>query len=707
MAKIKPQGATTRRKHTNSKLGCLNCKRKKIRCNENLPECGNCAKGKKERCSYLSLSQAEIDRIRLTHSLRNSQNKLLNQDYRLPTSATKDVVKSKPATSGLETALEFKFELSKLPLKIPSFPYPPIQFNNLSVNDFSSEFRVINEYDVSDDNSSVSIPIEDKKLPGGFTRPISFKRLDYNYFRKNGRSDSGDVKLPHQLSYHITLGKVSILDHFQEFLLSKASLRQETEIVYDTFICLGQTIVLNQLNNMIQYNSAFAKKHSRAFVDQFEKKCFEAHGKGLGKLRVGISHFHSIENTRDRDEMDYYSAVLGYGTCFLTFSILMLNFSAESYFNSSKGVFAVFEVYARCVKERNMPLSPLYEFLVNNIQINITSINIPSYNPEFLLEILSNINSLEPIYVNQTLKFKDDELNHQYSEISYHYTKLVKFFNELLLPNIIQARNEEFVSTYSPTIIFEIMKKWICIFPSQAMTYNPTVNVNSPDESIFLNDLTTTLYMYYYSVSAVLDAVFPACKYLFGISYMSPTSKFFMNRDIMTTNNKNPYHQGLFKYRVDNLLQRHNYYSMRLFSFFRRRLTFYQDHLMWSNPYSETLRQNRFRSRSIKDSLEISIKSFNTTLIRPEHYPTKDSRSSNSIFTRTDATMQQKLYTRNIETLDFFNESSILHFDYETMLLLQDYRPVEDNASSYCGEIDMNAIREYFEDKTIILNSLR
>lgn len=53
----------SRRTHKNSRDGCPNCKAKRIKCTEELPQCANCVK-KKYRCSYLDFPKEKLDRIR-------------------------------------------------------------------------------------------------------------------------------------------------------------------------------------------------------------------------------------------------------------------------------------------------------------------------------------------------------------------------------------------------------------------------------------------------------------------------------------------------------------------------------------------------------------------------------------------------------------------------------------------------------------------
>lgn len=58
MTKIKP-----RRRHKNSKFGCPNCKRRRIKCSEELPECANCIKNA-QKCGYLTWDEESLDTFR-------------------------------------------------------------------------------------------------------------------------------------------------------------------------------------------------------------------------------------------------------------------------------------------------------------------------------------------------------------------------------------------------------------------------------------------------------------------------------------------------------------------------------------------------------------------------------------------------------------------------------------------------------------------
>lgn len=52
-----------RKKHRNSKLGCATCKRRRVKCMEDLPACTNCIKHR-VHCEYLDYTEAQLDEIR-------------------------------------------------------------------------------------------------------------------------------------------------------------------------------------------------------------------------------------------------------------------------------------------------------------------------------------------------------------------------------------------------------------------------------------------------------------------------------------------------------------------------------------------------------------------------------------------------------------------------------------------------------------------
>ncbi|CAN3374757.1 hypothetical protein DIURU_002261 [Diutina rugosa] len=62
----------TRRAHKNSRDGCPECKRRRIKCMEELPSCQNCIR-KGIRCGYLDMGAVKIQALRDKHALRRRQ----------------------------------------------------------------------------------------------------------------------------------------------------------------------------------------------------------------------------------------------------------------------------------------------------------------------------------------------------------------------------------------------------------------------------------------------------------------------------------------------------------------------------------------------------------------------------------------------------------------------------------------------------------
>ncbi|CAN3354819.1 hypothetical protein DICA4_B08592 [Diutina catenulata] len=70
----------SRRKHRNSHLGCGTCKKRRIKCDENLPACLNCLKGKLH-CAYLNLDAAARNQLRLAQYNQSLRQEKLDQAH--------------------------------------------------------------------------------------------------------------------------------------------------------------------------------------------------------------------------------------------------------------------------------------------------------------------------------------------------------------------------------------------------------------------------------------------------------------------------------------------------------------------------------------------------------------------------------------------------------------------------------------------------
>lgn len=722
----KSPATVKRKRHTNSKLGCANCKRKKIRCDESLPLCKNCLKGKKDTCSYLSLSLDEVEKIKLTHSLRNSQNKLLNSNYRLPASNvltmssneslepsnSQKKLKGVRYASSSGSVLEFKFELADLPVLIPPITYPPLQYNNLSMQDFTNEFKVINDFD-SDDYTTGSPSELSKKniLPNGFEHQITFNVINPRVFKRvNSAHAVSTTPVVSDYSLHLFIGKNTLLDYMSDLFLENVS---------DLGLCLavhtlGEAIHLNHLKSK---PSSLKEDTDKQLTERLDNRVKNSFNKCCDMLQA------KVETIQRKKCINYNSNEAGndlelaaYTGNFLTFTSVILKLGVKTHFKTLKLPLLAYNTYARLQETIPSKTLSVVSLLKKNLQYNVISVNVPSYNPQFLFEIESNLRSLEFIFTAESL-FKDkvdSSIRSEFETLKAQYSSLMKFLKDKVLNIVFALRDESSVSVYPVDAIYDVLQTWHAMCPPEALVNKPRVNSTFYDESVFLKDLSSTLYTYYSAIAAALDAVFPACKYLFSLSFILPVSQCYSDKETLTVSKYNPYTRSFFSHKIDVLLQRHIIYASRLYAFFKRRFVFYHNNIKWSNYYDNvTLNDNRLKSRKLSNATEVAIKSFNTTLIRPEHYPIRDKsvNLSNGVnnyisFTREDDPLVKNLYARNIETLNIFDETSILQFDYESMLLLKDYRSFDDESEVSREVLSVKDIRDHYEDRIAILSEV-
>lgn len=785
-AKEKSSKTTTRRKHTNSKLGCLNCKRKKIRCDETLPACLNCSKSNREPCSYLSLSVQEIYRIKLTHSLRQNQNSKIKQDYRLPTSSLKKGQKSdlpspihdSKASSILgdsflgSLVLEIEFELQDLPINIPDFAYPVIQFRNTTADNYDGVDLPSPEPGTSE--NEMEIPVVSKaitrttgsisshdsyhsstqylpslspatstdsasdvhSLRSKFSSEIQIGPLLFydpnassskrqqnlegahkaNIVFKNYRRQEIPTRFKDEMlqdcrqaifSSRFLPGSVSLLDSVQDIMA-------HANFSYEAYECLMMATMLLSRSGKAVYLGNKSKydglcDYSR-FISETYKLCDEWREKSVQCIEAYVSKLYSPYESNPQE-----AVALCYTSCFISVSMLLLWYDYRSYIKSATGVSYLMYNLCPLLEQRPNDVPGEFKYLMRQLQYIIKSISIPSYQPTFLYEFKSNFLKLVNFY-NSSDQFmscvavEDEgdlyEILQTYKRLSYYYNCLSDFLVNSLLPVVFTKRDPSTVCVYSPELIYELWGKWFSIFPGDTEV-QPPYNSRYPQESAYLADLSSTLFMYYYALLVAMDAIMPSVKYLFSVSFLVLNNEFFNNKDIFKSNEDN-YLSLAFKPR--EYLLKNNYYTMRLFAFFRRRFSFFIDNTQYINdsPYTPYVQMNRLFSRCIPNVQEVYIRDFNTTLIRPEHYPTRkaisaeelESPSVSCVLTRSEEE-DLAMYARNIEKLNFCND--VIQYDTESKLLIKDYRPFEQNSDEHRLILSLNTLKEYYEDRALLL----
>lgn len=674
----------TRRRHTNSKLGCLNCKRKKIRCDENLPQCENCSRAKRELCSYLDLSQPEINRIRLTHSLRNSQNKLLLSDYRLPIS-TSHFFGTEPLkleTRTLGNTLEIQFEFCHFDKPFPAVPYLAFQFHNT----FMDAYR--KDYIIDDDDRLPSVTSEEPRnrgLPNSRAGEFAFKKLNQ------------DVLMLRVSAMRQALGLMLFVRHFK-------GTRPFSDLFVDSHVVLGRTIVLHRMKQQLQLNPHFPQQ----MVQLLEARtCHDCSLLMTLYQRHMQMHTVSMEDETSPEELLFQNTVLSYSSWYCTASLMFLNFPRYLIIQAISERCDIFSKFMSKASQTALKDHIMIKELLRYVRHSMLYIHIPLYEPAFLFEMRNNLRTLEYVFDSRWMVFTDPQSQSLFHELNFYYQNLILFLDNFVLNVAYASRNEQFVTTYLPSMIFRALQKWWTICPAELLSgqhYRKNQGV--------LSDLRNTLFLYFEALLISLDSVWPAAKYLFTIGFewvpqygSEKQTSFQPNLDFYRTDFVLPDRD------LANFLWRHDVFSMRLTAFFRRRLKLYQDNTIFRCPYSDTHPNSQFGPRKIKNALELPIRSFNTLAIKPHNYAKKihshydlllKDSSVCAIYTRDDEPHQGGISN---EVFNLFSMTTPVKFNELSQFCQQDYVPEDVNDGPGEG-LDGMVLRRYFKDRIAMLSEV-
>lgn len=748
------KSASIRRRHTNSKLGCLNCKRKKVRCDENLPECHNCSKAKKDKCSYLSLNQTEINKIKLTHSLRNSQNKLLDSNYRLPTSksvAIRDKI-NKLKASGCDRSdeehhtwegIEFKHELIDLPIRIPSYDYPPLQYKVSTINDFGNEFRVIYDtpereeeigYSSGGTSGTISTNPQTTQLTPLLTtmsstpsinpqhsfpkKPAPLPNALHSDFSFPPMSHKSHV-FPNPFNEKFLKGSHPNIGHIFNMLIFSKYHTKHLLLLTDLLICLGRCIIMSSLKR--DNISILLSSNNFSNLSLFNRSCFEDHSKCLVKMRCEITKYNSqiglmAMNNQVNEYIPYLQTVtplLYFGSIFLSYCVLLLDFSMENYNKISSDSYKIMEKYLSITNNiPNYNHPDLIGHILKTLQHQFLFVKIPGYDIQYSNKLVMNLQSLAPTFDNLDV---DENQPPSFIILKSYYQRLIQFITQEYIPVIKDPFTYQPTNHHQPVNkVFNLLKKWSILTPGETFSTRE-YQLDLMQQSV-IQDLWLLLTSYYYTIGISLKSSFPFATYQFGITFNALQVK--MGKAWFTVRSNhyeitkvlNLLDKDVGNNDMSNILQRHIFFNLRMFSFFSHRFKIYLENSQWNSDTSN--QQKLLGDRCYKNIQEKPIKDFNLTLIRPEHYPTSTSTNDDQDqldghkFIRYDESMSLKLYTRNIETLDFFSNDYVLQFDFESMCLLRDYRPLINQEISL-GPLTAGDIENYLEDRKMIVKQSR
>lgn len=456
---------------------------------------------------------------------------------------------------------------------------------------------------------------------------------------------------------------------------------------FNNHLCFVSYWLYIQLDKKLKTTEFKKSLLDQSDIDFLHDYTYKQKAKSLNYLRKQVLNLIEAQTRKDlKEAMRLYSQITIPTICLGSLDLIS-NESLRSYYVD--GSMAVLkELYSSTDDS-----SPIASFVIQSTSHLLSALFAPSYNFDVLVEVFEVLHEFAPIIENE-----NDEI------LYMNYHNLMNFFDEFLVNGPIRLEYQEnYVFARPPDMLFQLYIRFNKILPSEAFTLNLMKN---PVHKVF--------YSFYYTIGRILDNVFPECRYLTQYRFIGPTTVYPFNREDIYGDDSLP----------DNLIQFANY-SIRLLSFFSRRIDFFNRYMKIMNPYPDKLSENRFQSRRTKKVEEVQITRFKEAILQPWNYPqvetdfdeiniNNDSPGSTGSFsTNFSSLFSTDLTTTNHEILNFKDHR--IHDEYSSIdlndvadsgLLKQDYDPLVKD-----WKVNPNRIKEphvsferYLEDRTVMMN---
>uniref|UniRef100_A0A060T6P9 ARAD1B17182p n=1 Tax=Blastobotrys adeninivorans TaxID=409370 RepID=A0A060T6P9_BLAAD len=607
-----------RRAHKKSHLGCANCKQRRIKCNEQLPICAQCAKSKL-KCSYLNLSEQEI-RVR-------TRNQAMNPEWSVP------MGQSQSQQQGANAAMAPMVGPHPQPAPFSGSTYsggglPPIQSHpQMPSVTTSGPARLIpapvspgHGYNIAGMTSnfldtqfgSVQLPPIMSQVGSLPPQPPSTHHQHHPHQSSQPPPPPPPPPPPHSHSHShppapavatppqqpqqqpqqqreaipqmklnpsksvqlpsITQSVVLPAMDNPALIASQIPLfRQgfETDNVRTAYMDWLRWIMLSACDNGGLYHAVMALSYG--FLAS--KTGHEVYKYGFDKHRYIA--LHSLKDVLSGEKVVDPDSLLA-ASVVLSFSIFSQDENLLSFATLAKGFAAVLERVQSVT-----PTTYASSMTIALIQ-GVKALSVPPYDSEFFYEVASKIRSIEGYIRSAGVQ-----------DLNEHYDDLIKFVERVL--EFLQNNRRSFhaswsgASYYSPKQMFLFLKDWFKIMPPMASS---TLLPETP-----FCEQAVVLFAYFHCVTKSLDALFPEVRYIFQFGFIGPTDLAAVESFV-----------SLFETKMPNTVYLLSY-PLKVLMFFKERL-FIISRIMQNCGMNET--------PPIK---EVFVKSFVNTPLTSEHYP--------------------------------------------------------------------------------------
>lgn len=504
-----------RRKHKNSKLGCNNCKKRKVKCLEDLPECRNCVKHK-VRCGYLDYTDAQ------KAELRNSK---LSQEFELLTTV--------PLNESLTSIDSLRSQESHNPT--PAFPLLrkrlshanehlryQVHHHNIKQNfdnlmplatsvDMTYPVYTIHEHANQDHTQSQQTEPQPQshKLPNGIKQPTTFKVQD-NPFSREFYVDKFNEDVA-AYSRAVATGTNSIFDVrylYFLWLLLFTNRAYSSQLYFSCLLNLTiNYLICNLFTSSIKYREAIintALEENQHYLDQTKTKdviimrLIEHYANIIKRLRLLLNERQHPDLAAQvsfvLSVMSFYDpeATLHSLNCFRDglFSILTYHFNRSA---TKEGLFFI----------------PLHlQLMKNSMKLIYFPATLILTLHEYL-QFLKNFVSLVDPYLTRSRSVREDAALQKHKDHGYEFihlklldllefiTDVVETYSDAVNDNLDDMQTQQ-------EILFRMMYKWVRFFPSQLLLLHKG---RLP--------LYTLTYLFYQTAKVKLYALFPQVKFFF------------------------------------------------------------------------------------------------------------------------------------------------------------------------------------------------
>lgn len=585
-----PPQLRKKQKHRKSKLGCLNCRQRRIKCGEELDSCYNCL-DRNLRCTFLDLTPAEkqliIDQhkddvpVSKTQFLDNNDKelKLLSNDAGLFFSVEKVLLGSPAAVNsevkgvvGLFGQLDFDYTSTETSPEL----------------DFGKEAR-------------------GSRLPGSELVSVQFSVQKISRKRYSELFDKCYIcSCCGEDDVRIGFFKNEMMYWYLDMNIEGC----RSELLYYTMILRAAQLVAQAL-----------RKDTPA---QLKRAMLEYKLKGLQLAQGVIADLNrpsfntdAIKLYRALKNLAYYLSVTFASTFFAEESPLVSATFMDGFILT--GTLGMFKKTIENYSTKLPPQLALRDDMVFTLKLlgwigmfharNINFIFIPNYNLAPLVELRAQLTHLILALESSNWSCRPLSLKHA--------RDLIGVIDRGVLQNrpFLENYDDEAVCTFSPQYMFDLLKIFYGNQPSEMVWMDGKMDRMTPAE--------TLIYMFWYGAGVILDNIFPEALYLF-LSKFSGMLNF------------SGYGTGLLnrlRWKLANIadpaakefLTRTMAYISRTTSFLSYRMTLYWRNLRVfdifpSNPAIGDFECIRYDSRKVHLQ-EIQIPYFAKSPILKENYP--------------------------------------------------------------------------------------